>query len=277
MENEEMLAAMEDPSSEGEPSTQESSATPDTPPVAGEPETVPTVPSPPESDGVQQRINKVTADKYAALRRAEDAESRLRDFERQIKESQTPDPGPPDLSRPPRVEDYDFDEEKYQADLNKYQENLIEQRVKESVEKLRQEDDERKKRYEEERLNQEFSKRVVAANLPDYSEAIDNLSRTGVIFPQEVINAIRVAEKGPQIVYHLAKNLNVANQIANLPAARGILELGKIEARLSVKKSQNTTQAPEPIKPVGGAGALDKKVEDMSMDELYQHLTHPSR
>ena len=73
----------------------ESATTDDTPEV-----------EPPKEDGFQKRINKVTAAKYAAERRAEE-------LERKLKELETAKPAKP----APTLEDFDFDEAAYQAAL----------------------------------------------------------------------------------------------------------------------------------------------------------------
>jgi len=48
------------------------------------------------------------------------------------------------------------------------------------------------------------------------------------------------------------------------------MKLGQISASLGSKKTETkTSAAPDPIEPVGSSGSLNKPVEEMSMEEIY--------
>jgi hypothetical protein len=86
---------------------------------------------------------------------------------------------------------------------------------------------------------------------------------------QPMQDSVINSEVGPAVMYHLSKNPEECDRIAQLHPMAAIKEMGKIEAQLEVASSGPTsraepvTRAPRPIKPVGGGAtastvALDK-------------------
>lgn len=65
--------------------------------------------------------------------------------------------------------------------------------------------------------------------------------------------AIRSADNGPDIAYHLGSNPKEAERIAKLSPLLQAKEIGRIEAKLSNEPpaQKQTTRAPAPISPVG--------------------------
>lgn len=201
------------------------------------------------ANGFQKRINKITADKRAALSRAQAAEERLRQLEQGNGSSYSKrGEGPPSLEDP----DIDYDEDKF---LQARVEYVVGQKLKE-----RGDAD----------IAKNFAKRVAAMKTPDYSEKINNLVST-VSLPIEVSQAIQRMEKGPQVAYYLAENLDIADEIAGLPPLSAAVELGKIEARLDVVKSKQTTRAPDPVKTIRANGKTTPSLDKMTIEELYAH------
>ncbi|WP_373031621.1 hypothetical protein [Sulfurovum sp.] len=63
-------------------------------------------------------------------------------------------------------------------------------------------------------------------------------------------DAIRLADKGPDIAYHLGKDHKEASRIAALTPLQQAIEIGKLEAGLQAPQKKQTS-APAPIDPVG--------------------------
>lgn len=86
--------------------------------------------------------------------------------------------------------------------------------------------------------------------------------------------AIMEAENGPDIAHHLATNTAEARRIAALPPLSAAREIGKLEAKLLAEpaKPKTPSNAPVPIKPVGGsASPSTKKLSEMTQSEFEKH------
>lgn len=87
----------------------------------------------------------------------------------------------------------------------------------------------------------------------------------------EVIQVAYESDVGPQLAYHLAKNPTEFERIAKLPSHRRLLELGKLEDKISAqsqtaapaKETKKISAAPKPVQPVKGTG----KVESLDLSD----------
>jgi hypothetical protein len=122
------------------------------------------------------------------------------------------------------------------------------------------------------RLN-EFKK-----STPDFQDVMDEfVDEYGDRPIPEVVQVAMESEYGPQIAYYLAKNTNEVDRIALLPPHRRLLELGKLEERLSkattqqkevVPETKRISKAPEPIEKVKGTGKVE--TNDIYADLPYE-------
>lgn len=79
---------------------------------------------------------------------------------------------------------------------------------------------------------------------------------------------IRDSDVGPDLAYHLGKNLTEAARIAALPQARQAAELGRLEERITAPKAL-PKQPPAPVEPVNAiASGGQKAPEEMTMAEF---------
>lgn len=101
----------------------------------------------------------------------------------------------------------------------------------------------------------------------DYDEVLEGVQSIKVRPP--INEAILSSPFAAEILYDLGKNLDKATNLANMPIASAIREIGKIEAGIEARKAQpkqqKITKAPEPVKPVGSRGTTGKR----------DHLQHP--
>lgn len=94
-----------------------------------------------------------------------------------------------------------------------------------------------------------------------------------------VIEAIKAAELGPELVYHLAKNPDLASRLNGLSPARAAIELGRIEATLGTPPREVETpreaavppkpasNAPDPIKPIAAPRNTSVNLETAEMTD----------
>lgn len=111
-----------------------------------------------------------------------------------------------------------------------------------------------------------------AATTPDYS---DVLAESGVNVSDQVRDAILESDVGPQLLYHLASNPEIADEISGKTVAAALRHIGRLEAKLekaAEKKEEkqeesaaaSTTEkpvarissAPAPINPIKGISSI---------------------
>lgn len=195
------------------------------------------------SKRAQKRINKVTADKWEATRRAEVAEAKLAEMQPALPQQPTVEP---------RLEDFDFDEAKHTSALIDYKVNL----KAESISKQQQEHQAQQTQAEATRKFTENS----AAFAEDKADFNEVLGRVPNLQPS-VLNELMAMENGPELAYFLGSHLDIADSIVQMnPVAAGI-KIGEIARKLAEPKQVKQSSAPAPIEPLksGGKAATDER------------------
>ena len=103
-------------------------------------------------------------------------------------------------------------------------------------------------------------------DLPDFD---DMVASSQVQVRDEVRDAILESDVGPQILYHLASDDDLAQRISAMPVNKALKELGKLEVQFErkeapVEKSEPVarSKAPAPIKPLtAGKGTSDVLID----------------
>lgn len=120
-----------------------------------------------------------------------------------------------------------------------------------------------------ERLN------TVRDAMPDFDQVFSG----HVPVSEAAVEVLGDSEKGPEIAYHLGKNLDEAKRIAKLSPAKQGAALARLEAKLSAPVPTRTTQAPPPPRTIsaapGGRGAFDPA--EASVDEIAKQLGYGGR
>lgn len=206
-----------------------------------------------EQDSVQKRINKITAGKYEEKRRADALQTEI-----DALRANQPAPIEP---KEPNLEDFDFDDAKYQDALVDYK---IEQKMKDQVALQTQQEN----RYRALQTQQAFNTKVsdFTENATDYQDVISNVP----VLPPETLDAIMQMENGPQVAYYLGKHLDVADEIAIANPMMAAMKLGEIRMSLAKPKpSTKQSAAPEPVDTLTPGGTTNKDIGEMSMEEIY--------
>lgn len=212
---------------------------------------------PVEKNGVQDRINKITADKHEERRKAEAQAKRADDLQAKLDELEAKKP----TLTEPTLEGHEYDEDAFNKANVAYQ---VQEQVKAEL---------KTQKAQQEHLNQEaaaqksldtFNERVTTLGKDDFAakaSAIPDL-------PAGVADAIMSLENGAEMVYHLGSNLDKADALANMSPMAAMMELGRLSASISVKPETKLSAAPDPIEPVKSGSAINSEVgDDMPMDE----------
>lgn len=217
---------------------------------------------PPQRKGVAKRIDELTANWRSAERRAEQLQAMLE------KTLVKPDPQVQEPVKPvaePTVDQYKTYEE-YVGALADYK---AEQKFREWENRQKQAEVQKAKAEQQ----TTFQKRAEEFRLahPDFDEIVFS---DDTPISEVMAEAISISDKGPQVAYHLGLNREEARRIFDLslrnPVAAG-LEIGRLEARLSLPQPRTTTKAPPPIQPLSaGGGTLSPDPDNMTTDEWVQ-------
>jgi hypothetical protein len=175
-----------------------------------------------------------------AYRKAAEAEARAKLYETQLNELKTPKAAQD--AGAPKLEQFDYDPEKYAEAKAEYTKKLAEkdwESKQRTAEQTKQRD----------RLLSSWDEKVEKANdkYDDFATIVGELQPTSPL-----ITAIMESE--PDVAYYLGKNPKEAERIANLGQIAQIREIGKLEAKLAAEpeKPKAPSKAPEPIKPLSG-------------------------
>jgi hypothetical protein len=136
---------------------------------------------------------------------------------------------------------------------------LAEHKAKVAVKEALRLENDRRSQEDQARRSQTASaawserERTAMKDIEDYEEVADSamLQRNRAITPA-MAKAISESEFGPQMLYHLCKNLEEAKDLAAMSPEKALLKLGKIEAQFEKPATRPTTSAPPPLQPVRG-------------------------
>jgi len=194
-------------------------------------------------DGVQKRIDKITAEKYGYKRQVDD----LKDELNQLKTSPSTEVVQPQGK--PTLEQFDFDEGQYQSALISYE---VDQRLTASREAAKKEQATLKRQEIDSAYDANEGK--YATENPEYVNDVQNLPR----FNNDTLSMIKAQENAPNLVHYLGKNLDLANTIASLDPINAAVQVGIISAKLSapIKPAVTPSTAADPIDPISSGGSV---------------------
>lgn len=190
---------------------------------------------PKKKGGFQKRISKLTAEK-----------EQLRQEIEKLKASQTANKNDGiKEDKEPSSDDFESYAD-YSRALARYEARqlLKEEKQREINEKIQNIEIEKQKTFSE-----RYTK--AQSEIEDFDEVMESVS--SVFVPQQVVDALKESEFGPQLIYEIAKDAATLERLQKLSPYQAILELGKIEAKLSAKTSSEVkkkTSAPPPLKPL---------------------------
>ncbi len=118
---------------------------------------------------------------------------------------------------------------------------------------------------------------VESATKPDDFEAV--ALNPEVPITGDMLEALAECEDPAKVMYHLGQNKDLATDIASGSPAQQMRAIAKLDLTVTSKppKPTKTTNAPDPISPVGGSDAQEKAPAEMSFAEYEAHMNKKER
>ena len=204
---------------------------------------------------LERRFSEITKQREEARKEAqqerqarEALEARLAALERQ------PAPQAPKVDEEPQPSQFN--------DAFEYAKALAEYTADKRIAEMKQDEAKAKAEAERQKVIDQWASKVqkAKADLPDFDDIV---ASSDVVVNDDIRDAILESDVGPQILYHLAENDDVAKKIAGLSAKQALREIGKLEAKFEVKETVPETKtivrskAPAPIQPLRGSSPAD--------------------
>ena len=204
---------------------------------------------------LERRFSEITKQREEARKEAqqerqarEALEARLAVLERQ------PAPQAPKVDEEPQPSQFN--------DAFEYAKALAEYTADKRIAEMKQDEAKAKAEAERQKVIDQWASKVqkAKADLPDFDDIV---ASSDVVVNDDIRDAILESDVGPQILYHLAENDDVAKKIAGLSAKQALREIGKLEAKFEVKETAPETKtivrskAPAPIQPLRGSSPAD--------------------
>lgn len=194
-------------------------------------------------------------------------------------------PGADSLTEP-KLEDFE-DYQSYDKARLAYIEARAEKKALDAIEKKLAEREKALREHDQktqaEKAAQTWVERVeaVKSRMADYDEVVTFNDELGAHITPEMVQAIRELDNGPEVAYHLGKNTAEAARLKALPPHKLLIEIGKLEARISQPAQKpNGTAKPQPVvKPLPrelgtGSGAVDPIADALARGDFktYEQL-----
>jgi len=231
------------------------------------PEDTPAEPKP--DGGVQKKINKLTARAKAA---EAERDRILAELESARQPRHAPQQPAGDIPKPPTLEDFNYDEARYQDAKDKYVADLAVRRVYDEIARSQDAQAQQAEADRKRQAGQRFREKAEAAaeRYEHLDDAMEAFHKGGISVSVPMIEFVyEHAEDGPAIVHHLYANQELAEKIAKLSPLAAARELARLEASLPKPQPRNISNAPKPpVVPKGGAEPPIRDLENMSMADF---------
>jgi len=219
-------------------------------------------PEPTESSPVnktQERMDELTRFRREA--------ERDRDYWRDLANKEKSDDVKVEKPQPLEVktlEDFDYDETKYQSYIFDTARTQAVEAAKHALQEDKTNNDTQARQKAFQTKETEYSKSV-----KDY---MDVTRDTSLSLTKEMVDIASSADDGPALLYYLAKNPDISASIARMSSLDAAREMGRIEATKLTKETNVTSKAPPPAKTIkGGDPVIAKTPEQMSQKEFNEY------
>ncbi len=226
------------------------------------------------TEKAQKRYDELTRKTYDSLSRAERAEYRAQLAEHKLAELETQQKAKTEPVAPdnfPTLEQYGYDEGKYQAAVATHVTKIATEQGKTAAQAALNEE---RQRQQEENVGKSWATKEAefSKSKPDYADKVKRDPRDGgPVISKPMADLIMGSQLGPQVAYYLAENAEKSAAIANLPPIEQAREIGRIEAKLELAKlppAPVVSQAPPPVSKVDSDDApAEKSPNDMTDTE----------
>lgn len=214
---------------------------------------------------LQERLDKLTAEKYEAKRRADELEAKLRAIEAQ---NSTQASLPDELVAPEMPEDtWDTEAMKqWQRDMIEFNKKAAAHYAKQALSSTEQEKARAMQQQQQGEIVRTFAQRAIQSgvDIEQLQQAGTALANAGMA--QDLQLLILEDEAGPLITMHLAKNPELANEILSMSPAKAAVKIATQVKAEAMKAKPKVSKAPDPI-PEGKPASI---VERDDFDKKYK-------
>lgn len=205
---------------------------------------------------LERRFSEITKQREEARREAQQERERREALEQRLAALEK-------QAIPQPVRDVDAEPQPSQfQDAFEYAKALAEYSTEKALAERDRRDAEEKIAAERQKVIETWASKVQSAkaSMPDFDEVV---ASSDVVVNDDIRDAILESDVGPQVLYHLAENEDLAKKIAGMSPKAALREIGKLEERFAAKPTakQETvvkSRAPAPISPIrGGTTAVD--------------------
>lgn len=194
-------------------------------------------------------------------KRIDQLTAQLRAKERELEEHRKPSQEP---AKSPRREDFDDYESFIEAKAEHKAIEAAEKRLADADAKAR-ERDARAQEENQQRSFVEARESILEKGAEAYADFEAVTTNEDLSITPVMADALLSSEKGHELWYHLGKNPELADRIADMPPVQQLMELGRIEATLSGRKP---SAAPRPTTTLNSRGSSANALSDkLSTDE----------
>ena len=205
---------------------------------------------------LERRFSEITKQREEARKEAQQEREQRQALEQRLaalEKQATPQPMR-DINEEPQPSQFN--------DAFEYAKALAEFSTEKALAERDRRDAEEKIAVERQKVIETWATKVQSAktSMPDFDEVV---ASSDVVVNNDIRDAILESDVGPQVLYHLAENEDLAKRIAGMSPKAALREIGKLEERFAAKPTarQETvvkSRAPAPISPIrGGTTAVD--------------------
>jgi hypothetical protein len=196
------------------------------------------------------RFEKITKQREEAREEARKEREARESLEAKVRELESrSQPAKAQSSEEPRPEQF--------TDMYEYAKALTDYKVDQRLSEEKQKSEQARIEAQRQEVINSWTKRVQAAKseIPDFEAMVGSAD---VTVSNEIRDAIFESDVGPQILYHLAENPEIAEKLQGMTVTTALRTIGKLEAQFEKTEPQTKTvvgrsKAPAPINPIRSA------------------------
>ena len=213
---------------------------------------------------LEKRFSELTKQREEARKEAQREREQRESLENRLKElEERATPRPVEIQENVKPQPHQFN------DAFEYAEALAEWSTEQALINRDKQEAERRAQEERNKVLDGWNKRLndAKADLPDFD---DMVASSDVVVNDHIRDAILESDVGPQILYHLAENPELADKLNSGSPISALRQIGRLEAQFErkeapvaeTKPSVARSKAPAPINPIKtGSGVVDVGVD----------------
>ena len=213
---------------------------------------------------LEKRFSELTKQREEARKEAQREREQRESLENRLKElEERATPRPVEVQENVKPQPHQFN------DAFEYAEALAEWSTEQALINRDKQEAERRAQEERNKVLDGWNKRLndAKADLPDFD---DMVASSDVVVNDHIRDAILESDVGPQILYHLAENPELADKLNSGSPISALRQIGRLEAQFErkeapvaeTKPSVARSKAPAPINPIKtGSGVVDVGVD----------------